>query len=254
MSEILKDVQEFNKTKRELVKKIKQLEKERERFFELNNDLNNFVHSISHDLKSPISHLKGLIDILFQTELANKESDLKNYILDALNNLQTRVEDLSILGTASGKEAHSVINFHEVMKEVRFDLQDQIKSSNAIIIEDFTEAPTIYFSKKNLRSILYNLVGNAIKYASPGVAPCITVVTERWRKKTIVIKVSDNGMGIKEDDYEKIFYMYKRLTDHVEGKGVGLALVKRIVESAEGKIEVKSEIGMGTTFKIFLKE
>jgi two-component system, sensor histidine kinase and response regulator len=253
MSEILKDVQELNKTKRELVKKIKQLEKERERFLELNNDLNNFVHSISHDLKSPISHLKGLIDILFLT-VGKNEAELKSLILDSLNNLQTRVEDLSILETVTGKEGHSTLDFHNVMKEVRFDLQDQIKQSNAMIIEDFTQCPTIYFSKKNLRSILYNLVGNAIKYASPGVPPCVTVVTEKARKKNIVLKVSDNGMGITDADLDKIFFMYKRLTNHVEGKGVGLALVKRIVENAEGKIEVKSELGVGTTFKVYLKE
>jgi two-component system, sensor histidine kinase and response regulator len=251
MNEVL-NVQDLNKTKRELVKKIKQLEKEHERFIELNNDLNNFVHSISHDLKSPISHLKGLIDILFHSE-SEKDPELKNLILDSLNNLQTRVEDLSILGTVAGKEGHSMLNFHEIMKEVKFDLQDQIKASNAIIVEDFSQVSTIYFSKKNLRSILYNLVSNAIKYASPGVPPCVTVTTERVRNNTLVIKVSDNGMGIKEEDKNKIFQMYRRLTDHVEGKGVGLALVKRIVENAEGRIEVKSEVGMGTVFRIFLK-
>jgi len=253
MNEVLKDVQDLNKTKRELVKKIKQLEKEHERFIDLNNDLNNFVHSISHDLKSPISHLKGLIDILFLSEVSEKDVQLRNLIFDSLHNLQTRVEDLSILGTIAGKEGYASIDFQDIMKDVKFDLQDQIKTSNANIVEDFTAAPNIFFSKKNLRSILYNLICNAIKYTAPGVTPHVTVTTERLRNKTVVIKVTDNGIGIKEEDKNKIFQMYKRLSHHVDGKGVGLSLVKRIVENAEGKIEVKSEVGVGTTFRVFLE-
>lgn len=254
MNEVLKDVSELNKTKKELIKKLKHLEEEHEKFICLNNDLNNFVHAVSHDLKSPINHLRGLIEALVLS--IPKEWDqeaLLDHINSALNNLKTRVEDLAELGNANETGDYCSIAFGELMKEVKYDLQVQIKESDTEIIEDFSKAPTIHFSKKNLRSILYNLISNSVKYRAKDRRPLINVTSEKLRNNTLLLKVSDNGMGISEEDKYKIFLMYKRLVNNIEGKGVGLALVKRIVDNAEGKIEVESELGKGTVFKLYLK-
>jgi len=105
------------------------------------------------------------------------------------------------------------------------------------------------FSRKNLRSIFYNLVSNAIKYRHANRNPIISLRTYH-EKEFIVLKIEDNGLGIKEEDYHKLFEMFKRLHSHVEGSGIGLAIVKRIIENYGGKINVSSKLGEGTTFKI----
>lgn len=254
MNEVYKNVGELNKTKKELINKLKQLENERERFVSMNNDLNNFVHAVSHDLRSPISHLKGLIDIL-SISIPNSPAtiELVTMINSSLNNLKDRIDDLSVLSSAEEQEGFNFQHFTQIMQEVKFDLQDQITFSKAKIIEDFSKAPSINFSKKNLRSILFNLTSNAIKYRSPHRTPVIKISTERLNSKRILLKVADNGMGIKEEDKFKVFLMYKRLVDNVEGKGIGLALVKRIIDNAGGRIELESEFGTGCCFKIYLR-
>ncbi len=103
-----------------------------------------------------------------------------------------------------------------------------------------------------MRSIFYNLISNALKYRHPERNPVVDLKTEQL-DDGILLTVKDNGLGISDANKEKVFSMFKRLHDHVEGSGVGLYIVKRIVTNAGGRIELESKLEEGTTFKIFLK-
>jgi signal transduction histidine kinase len=146
-------------------------------------------------------------------------------------------------------ELISIENMTDAVKE---DIGDLIEKNNASFEEDFSEVSEVKFSKKNFRSILYNLISNAVKYCSPKRKPVVKIKTKKVTNG-ILLTVEDNGLGIKEEDKEKVFSMFKRLHTHVEGTGIGMSLVKRIVDNVGGKIEIESAIDQGTKFKVFLK-
>src|SRR5690606_15303809 len=108
-----------------------------------------------------------------------------------------------------------------------------------------------YFSKRNFRSILYNLISNAIKYANVA-NECKVRITTRTTDKYFELAVQDNGLGIADKNLKNIFKMFKRYHDHVEGTGVGLYIVKRIIDNAKGEIEVISKEREGTRFVVKL--
>jgi two-component system phosphate regulon sensor histidine kinase PhoR len=110
----------------------------------------------------------------------------------------------------------------------------------------------ITFSRRKLRSIIYNLVSNGIKFKSPDRKPEIFIRTER-EGDFIVLSIKDNGIGIDEDKRDKIFSKYFRIENDIEGSGIGLYLINEIVKNSGGRIEVDSQKGYGSTFKVFLK-
>jgi two-component system, sensor histidine kinase len=118
-------------------------------------------------------------------------------------------------------------------------------------VVDVADCPTAYFSPKNLRSILYNLLSNGLKYAHPD-RPPVVQIRSRCLPGRLVLTVQDNGLGLTQEQQGKLFVLFQRLHTHVEGSGVGLYMVKRIVENAGGSIEVQSQPGVGTRFTVSL--
>ena len=225
-----------------------------------NADLDNFVYSASHDLKAPIHNIEGLVNELLEyltPEVASSSEvqQLTSYIKGSINRFKKVVTDLTEvtkIQRATGEDVDS-INLEEVIEEILLDFKPAIATSGAVINVQLAPAATIYFSAKHIRSILYNLLGNSLKYSSPERTPQITITTSDTPDYTI-LTVADNGLGIKPGDISKVFTMFKRLHDHVEGSGIGLYIVKKIVENAGGKIEVESELNKGTTFRVYLKK
>lgn len=234
--------------------KVKNEELER-----VNRDLDTFVYTASHDLKAPISNIEALILALFDeldTEHRNKEGEKEiiNMIQSSVAKFKTTIDDLSTSGkVAQSKGQTEDISFKDILDDVKMNLLESIEEVQPIILEDFSQVPTIRFSKKNLRSIIQNLVLNAIKYHSPKRKPEIIISTEAVDQYCVLLKVRDNGLGITEEDKGKIFSMYQRFHDHVEGTGVGMNIVKRIVDNSGGVIEIESELDKGSIFKIYLK-
>ena len=144
-----------------------------------------------------------------------------------------------------------VVDLNDIINNIEWSLENKINDSGAIINRDL-EIKHIYFSKKNLRSILYNLVSNAIKFRREE-TPVITIHTEK-SGDYILLSVKDNGKGIPKGGIDKIFDMYGRLSQKVEGHGIGLYLAKKIVNAASGNIVVESDPGHGSEFMIYLKE
>jgi PAS domain S-box-containing protein len=225
----------------------------------INNELDNFIYTASHDLKAPIINIEGLVNALksnFKDSLQYEKTiplfDMINVSVDRFKNT---IKDLTEVAKLQNdlEEDRNEILFDDILEEVKLIIQNQIEEAKAEIKVDFGGAPSILFSKKNLRSILYNLVSNAVKYNDPERPVKVIITTSYPDNKHLLLSVKDNGLGLKEGDKEKIFIMFKRLHQHVEGTGIGLSIVKKIIDNNGGRIEVESEIKKGTEFKIYFK-
>jgi signal transduction histidine kinase len=229
-----------------------ELSEKNKELIKVNADLDNFVYTASHDLKAPVSNLEGLFNTLMEQVPANEDiKNIKALIEKSLERFRNTIDDLTEISKAQKgdlEEKENVI-LSELLDEVCEGIRDQIQSVNGKVNSDF-EVAEIRFSKKNLRSVLYNLISNGIKYSRPGVSPVINIST-RMDQEYIVMTIADNGLGIASENKDKIFQMFKRVHVHVEGTGVGLYIVKRILENAGGKIEVESEIGKGSIFRLY---
>lgn len=233
------------------------LKAKNEELQKINSDLDNFVYTASHDLKAPIINIEGLIKAL-STEyfVENEETkELFDMVHQSIESFKTTIHDLTDVAKVQAwslAEAE-IIQFREAAQHAKLHIKDLISSFDAEISEDYSKASEISFSGKNLKSIFYNLLSNGIKYSSPERKPRIKVTTQD-AGEFILLSFEDNGLGIPKEDHFKIFSMFKRLHDHVEGSGVGMAIVKKIVDNNNGKIEIESEVGKGSVFKIYLRK
>lgn len=238
-------------------KKMEEALKQRnEELLKINDDLDNFVYTASHDLKAPISNIEGLVASLM-LELKDLDGEAK-VIIDLINQciikFKETINDLTEITKAQKniQEDITLIDLNVLIEEIKLSIKDLIRNSRAQIQCDGECFPKIRFSKANLKSIFYNLLSNAIKYRHPERMPEIRINCTMM-EDYVMIAVRDNGLGINKEQQNKVFTMFKRLHDHVEGSGIGLYLVKRIVDNNGGWIELDSEEGQGSEFRIFLK-
>jgi len=223
----------------------------------VNNDLDAFVYTASHDLRSPISNIEGLLEVLSNTvveENLNREeiNQIIGLMKSSLKSFTVTIKDLTTFVEAdndSNAERSEEINIFEVVANVKQDLNNLIATSHAKIEVICENNLSLNFSKKNLKSILYNLLSNAIKYRSPERTPEVFVKLDKFDGKTH-LSVRDNGLGIPLDKQDKVFTIFKRFHSHVEGSGLGLYIVKRIIDNCKGQIQVNSTLNQGTTFTI----
>jgi len=222
----------------------------------LNNEHEMFIYSVSHDLKAPLHNITGLIEMLKESITENKPEE-RDRVINMLELSGGKMEEMiNELGNMSREQTESSANkvkikFEDIMGEVCLTIREMVDESHAKIETDF-RIEEIVFSKKNLRSILYNLLSNAIKYRSIERLPIISVKTEKVNDY-IVLTVKDNGRGIEEEIKGKIFSQFTRVLKNVEGTGVGLFLVAKIVDSQGGKIIVNSKVNEGSEFVLYLK-
>lgn len=219
--------------------------------------LDDFIYTASHDLKAPITNFEGLVSILRDPEF-NQEQE-RFVILDMMNKsveqFKKTIQDLESVSEAQRNRSEEIeeIDFKKLLDEILYSLKDQIEAVHAIIKMDFSQCKKINFSKNNLLIILRQLITNAIKFRYLGRTIEISIKTDILENNFILLTVQDNGIGIASDKTDKIFSMFKKMHGQTEGTGVGLYIVKRIIENAGGTIEVESIEGQGTKFKIYLK-
>jgi len=213
------------------------------------------LDTISHDIKTPLTSLSLTIELL--KKLPDKGMEKFPLLLQKVENSLVKMQDIIGELTDSRQQTHrykaeeELLDFQNILEDVRLTLAPQILASKAIIDADI-QVSEITFARRKLRSVIYNLINNAIKYQAPGRNPEIMISTRRT-DDFIEISISDNGIGIAEKDQETIFTKYSRIELSVEGTGIGLFLVNEIVKSAGGSISVESEIGKGSTFRVKLK-
>jgi chemotaxis family two-component system sensor kinase Cph1 len=220
----------------------------------LNENLDHFVYSASHDLKSPINNIEGLI-LLLKEEIVNYDNPKSKKIVEKIDHsllkVKSSIHSLTEILKVQREpyDDKEQLNFHDLLEEILIENEELIRVSKSQIIQDFN-IETIYYSKRGMKSILYNLITNAVKYRSDKRIPIVKISTFTNNSK-IILTVSDNGLGIDLEKHKiKLFSIFKRLHDHVEGSGIGLYIIKRIIEDAGGMIDVSSEIDKGTEFKI----
>ena len=220
----------------------------------LNVDLDNFVYTASHDLRSPIANLEGLLLVLkkrLENKLEASEREMMELMEQSVSRLKKAIKELSEIAKIQkeSQQPREELSIRQVLREVSQDIAALISESSAQVVLDM-HVETIHYPAKHLRSILYNLLSNALKYRCPSRKPLITITT-RSQGDGVHLTVSDNGLGLTESQVGKLFFMFKRLHTHVEGTGVGLYMVKRIVENYGGRIWVESKPGVGTTFHLY---
>ncbi|MBC6605654.1 PAS domain-containing protein [Hymenobacter sp. BT188] len=223
-----------------------------------NVDLDNFIYTASHDLKAPITNIEGLVHVLAGELPANARSGEVDYILELMQSAVDRFKstinhltDVSKLQKEHG-QAISQVMLAEVVEDVRLDLAPLLQEADAQLKVDVLRCPVVAFSEKNLRSVVYNLLSNALKYRHPD-RPAQVSLHCHAEETYVVMKVQDNGLGIDLSRERQLFQMFQRFHTHVEGSGVGLYMVKKMVENAGGKIEVESEVGVGSTFTVYFR-
>ena len=218
-------------------------------------DYEILLDTISHDIKNPLTNLVMAIE-LFKGVSPNDEKEFNSLlkIVDsALTKMHKLIKELTEVRKREYKyEAQEErLSFEHILEDVRLTLSDNIIAVNAIISSEINISE-ITFSRRKLRTIIYNLINNAIKFKAAERQPKI-IVTTNQENDFIVISVKDNGMGIDESKFDAIFSKYYRLENAIEGSGIGLYLVKEIVSNAGGKVLVKSQLDKGTEFQVYLK-
>jgi PAS domain S-box-containing protein len=251
----------FTKITRDLTERIKNenLMLKNQELHRLNQDLDNFIYAASHDLKAPIATIEGLLNILLNTlssERLDKErifkvTDMMQSSIDRFKNTISNLTDIIKLQKESS-EPSTTLNISEIIQEVLLNMEHVVEYESAHIHTVVDSSLSIQFSKNNLRSIVYNLISNAVKFRSPERLPSVQINCYETDEH-IILNVQDNGLGMDLPDTSKIFNMFQRLHTHVEGTGIGLYMVKRIIENVGGRIEVQSKLGEGSTFTVYLQ-
>ncbi|WP_026898214.1 sensor histidine kinase [Daejeonella oryzae] len=235
----------------EITMRIKDLKEQEKLIY----DYEILLDSLSHDFKTPLTSLALSIDRLknLSPENSQQSKQLLNIIESGVKKMRNIITEL----TDSRKDEHKfkteeeLLNFGHILEDVRLTITANILESSAIIKSEL-EVSEIVFSRRKLRSIIYNLVINSIKFRSPNRPPYILIKTAMVGDM-IRISIKDNGTGINPAMKEKIFSKYFRAENSIEGSGIGLYLVKEMVTSSGGRIELESKPGEGSEFVIFLK-
>ncbi len=223
-----------------------------------NADLDNFVYAASHDLKQPVNNLRGLFEELRATATFADPAAPHMWHLadDSLRVLATTIADLATVVQEERQPAAEPVEqvaLANIVAEISQALHPQLTSSKTVIITYFDELPTLRYSPRNLRTILLNLLANALKYRHPDRVPQVHLRTGLAAGRP-VLTVQDNGLGIDLARHGgELFQLFRRFhPEAAPGTGVGLFLVNRLVQAQGGHIEVESQLGEGTTFSVYL--
>ncbi len=240
-----RDVTEREKADKDLKANIEELRKS-------NSELDKFVYSVSHDLRAPLCSMNGVIEIA-------QEDTTDELILEHFKMLQGNIKKLDgfiadIIDYSRNSRIEirkEKINIKEFLNDVTLNLKFMSSYNRKVKINiDVNDNAVVHTDKSRLNIILNNLVSNAIRYQNSHISdPFVNIKIDTSDTETDII-IRDNGIGIKKELQQKIFDMFYRISEDSVGSGLGLYIVKEAVNKLNGKIEVVSEIGTGSTFII----
>lgn len=218
-----------------------------------NKELEQFASVVSHDLKNPLSTIKLSCEMAADSSMEEKDRYL-SIINRSSDNLLQMIQGLEeIIDVRKDKKIASPLEFQDIFHNILNEYQYQIKMQGITITCDFDKAPSINYIESYLISIFHNMISNAIKYSQNDEPLRMHIGTEN-RPPYILLKFSDNGIGIDlEKNAQNLFQPFKRFSQQAEGKGIGLSIIKSMIEKNNGKIDVESTLGVGTTFLCFLR-
>lgn len=232
-----------------------QIRKLNEKLKQAYDELDTFSFTISHDLKTPLSSIKNYTELLLDDDNYNIEAArpmLQKIIngADKMNLLIKEVLSYSRIGRQNVKQ--ELINMREILEDIKADLLIAYKDASPEI--NIQDAPDIYGDRIMMYQVFSNIIGNAVKYSSHNAAPKVNISAVD-NGKEVTYSISDNGIGIDMKNGDQIFDLFKRMNNagKFEGTGVGLAIVKRILEKHQSRIWYESEPGNGTVFYLRIK-
>lgn len=220
-----------------------------------NRELEQFAFIASHDLQEPLRKIEVFGDLLLESSksLSGRERNYLDRMRDAAGRMRDMVDGLLQLSrvTTQGKPFIPV-NLSQVISEVLHDLEAQIRRTDGKVEVD-ESLPAIEGDPLQVRQLMQNLIGNALKYHLPDVPPEVKVYAQQ-RSERIQVVVEDNGIGFHPEDAERVFQPFQRLVgrSQFEGSGMGLAICRRIAERHRGEISAASQPGGGATFIVTL--
>ena len=244
----IRDITTRKKAEAHLLQKVEELNRS-------NEELGQFAYIASHDLQEPLRMVASYTQLLSKRYKGKLDSDADEFIafaVDGASRMQRLIHDLLAYSRAgtSGKDLLDTSS-EEALQEALINLRGAIAESGALVTHD--PLPAVLADEMQLIQLFQNLVGNAIKYQSPGV-PRVHISAARNGARKWIFSVQDNGLGIDSQYFEKIFGVFQRLHKREEfaGTGIGLAICKKIVERHGGSISVESQPGQGSTFRFVL--
>ncbi|WP_298220427.1 sensor histidine kinase [Flavobacterium sp.] len=253
--------------KKQLLDANQSLEENIESLSKVNKELEAFTYISSHDLQEPLRKIQMMISRILEVESSNLSENGKNYLNrthESANRMQTLIMDLLAYSRVKTEEfTLENIQLNQIVAEVKNDLEEEIAASHAVItLVGDTEIKAI---ASQFRQLLTNLISNAIKFSNAETAPEITIESHVVSAHEVPfvnpsgrdfskITIADNGIGFDAQYQKRIFELFQRLHTSKEypGTGIGLAIVKKIVENHQGFITAESPEGQGATFTIYL--
>jgi PAS domain S-box-containing protein len=252
------DITGLKQAKKELQNKMDELTiayKQLEKYAFDNKELKQFTYVSSHQLQQPLRTIKNFVQILEEDYSGKFDENAIKYLntikdsAERMNALILALSDYSRLGL--NKQLNKV-DCRSIVNDVISDLDAMIKTSDAII--EVSKMPVLNAYEVELRQVFQNLLTNAIKFRKKNTQPIIQISSETFDGKW-KFSVRDNGIGIAPDQFGKIFNLFQRLhstEDEYEGKGIGLAFCKKVIELHQGKIWLESNKDQGVTFSFFI--
>ena len=219
-----------------------------------NKELDRFVYSVSHDLRSPLTSILGLISFIEEESLETDTLEHAGMIRNSVNRLDEFIKNILSYSRNNRTDLNIVqIPLQKTVSEIVNSLRS-VKEAEGIHFEiDIKEQQPFYSDLLRLDTILENLVSNAIKYQKTNHSNGFVKIIGQSNHKKLVLSIIDNGIGIKTKHHEKIFDMFFRIAGKNNGSGIGLYIVKDTIQILQGSIEVHSEEGKGAVFNITLK-
>jgi len=217
-----------------------------------NKELEQFAYIASHDLQEPLRTVSNYMQI-FEEDYLKLLDDKARHYLHSVNSATKRMSTLIKALLDYSRLGHNAtltcVDSKKLVEEVLADLENLIKTTNTVI--EVAELPKLNVYETELREVFQNLITNAIKFHKKGNQPKIQIssakINEKWQ-----FSVSDNGIGIAPENFERIFDLFQRLRaiegEEYEGNGIGLAHCKKIIQMHQGELWVESQLGQGTTF------
>jgi PAS domain S-box-containing protein len=245
----------------QLAQKNKDLEK-------MNVELQSFAYVSSHDLQEPLRKIQTFASRILAKEMQTLSDSGKDYfkrMQDAAGRMQTLIQDLLAYSrTSTTDRTFEKTDLGKIAEEVKLDIKETNPEKNVVI--EFGKLCEVNVIPFQFRQLLYNLIGNAIKFAKPGVPPHVSIKSETVKGSAVEteklnqqisychISVTDNGIGFDPQYRTRIFEVFQRLhgKEEYSGTGIGLAIVKKIVDNHNGVVSATGEIGKGARFDIYL--